>query len=149
MTLQSLIATGEMRAHAVDVESIGKLLRAAHRNLLDAHPPALSNDVRFNGAWRCIRQCVRLGLWAAGYETTSDEPIAAHVGLASLRFTLSLPREDAQILDRLRRQGERADYEGDTISDLMLAECIAAATRLLGRTVTSLRDQGIAASAGE
>lgn len=141
MTLRNLLAIGKLHAHAPDVATMRKLLQAAHRNLLDAHVSQISADSRFDAAYKCILQCAMLGLWAAGFRTATSQPGHHQTALQCLPLTMRLPMEDVIVLDALRRQRNLADYQGDPISDLTLAECIASATKLLGHTITWLQDQ--------
>ena len=146
MTLQNLLKIGALHPHAPDKAAMSKLLQSAHRSLGNAHVSATSPDGRFDAAYKCILQCAMLGLWSAGFRTATSQPGHHHTALQCLPMTLAWPMDEVIVLDALRRQRNLADYQGDPISDPTLAECIAAATRLLGHTITTLQDQGVVAS---
>lgn len=74
MTLDNLLAIHKLVRQAPDRGGIAKLLGAATRNLADAHVAGLSNDNRFDAAYKTILQCAMVALWAKGYRTSTSQP---------------------------------------------------------------------------
>ena len=74
MSLQNLLNIGRLHAHVADRDAVQKLLAAARRNLVDARATAISNDNRFDAAYKAIMQCAMVGLWASGYRTATSQP---------------------------------------------------------------------------
>ncbi|MBA5688994.1 hypothetical protein [Rugamonas apoptosis] len=71
MTLQNLLATQSLIAFSARREDIQRLLTAAERNLHDASITAISDENRFDAAYKCIMQCAMAALWANGYRTST------------------------------------------------------------------------------
>lgn len=55
-------------------DGVLRLLASAERNLADARLSKLSNDNRFDAAYKTIMQCAMVGLWANGYRTATSQP---------------------------------------------------------------------------
>lgn len=66
MTLENLLAIHRLQAFEPTPASVQRLLASAGRNLADARLPELSNDNRFDAAYKTIMQCAMIGLWANG-----------------------------------------------------------------------------------
>lgn len=54
--------------------------------------------------------------------------------IQALPLTIGIDKESVIVLDALRKQRNLSDYEGDSISDATLAECLSQATFLLDFT---------------
>ncbi len=54
---------------------------------------------------------------------------------------MGLPRDVIIVLDALRKQRNLNDYEGDPVSDAVVAECQAQANQLLAHTRQWLQSQ--------
>ena len=67
MTLENLLALHRLQAFEATPGGVLRLLAAAERNLADARLSGLSNDNRFDAAYKAIMQCAMIGLWAHGY----------------------------------------------------------------------------------
>ena len=139
MTLGNLLAIGRLQPHQADPVAIRRLLQTARRNLADARVVHVSADTRFDAAYRCIRQCADLGLWANGYRTPTSQPGHHQTALQCLTSTVGVPAEEVIVLDALRRQRNLGDYQGDPVTDAALDACIEAAARLLARTEAWLK----------
>lgn len=74
MTLDNLIGISLERAEA-DNTSIIRLLNAAERNIADAHIDAVSNENRFDAAYKAIMQLANAALLAKGYRTPVNQGI--------------------------------------------------------------------------
>lgn len=65
MTLKNLLGSS-LEAIEPDAANIQRLLEAAQRNLEDAQLAALSNENRFDAAYKAIMQLANLSLQAEG-----------------------------------------------------------------------------------
>jgi hypothetical protein len=139
MTLQNLLAIHRLQAHTTDPQAVGKLLASAAANLSDARVTAISVDVRFDAAYKCVMQCAMLGLWAHGYRTSSNQPGHHQTAIQCLTLTLGLPVARVIALDGLRKLRNLNDYAGDPVPAAALASCLAEATELLEFTERWLR----------
>lgn len=139
MTLDNLLAIRQLQAHNADPAALRKLLDAARRNLADAQVTQVSNDNRFDAAYKCVMQCAMLGLWANGYRTSTSQPGHHQTAIQCLGHTMGVSKDDIIVLDALRRQRNVTDYEGDPVSDATLAGCLEQAARLLAHTGQWLR----------
>lgn len=140
MTLQNLLGIKRLQAHAADPTAVRKLLESARRNLADARVVEISADNRFDAAYKCVMQCAMLGLWANGYRTSTSQPGHHQTAIQCLSLTMQVSKDDVIVLDALRRQRNVTDYEGDPISEAVLASCLEEAAKLLDHTERWLRD---------
>lgn len=134
MSLSSLVKTGQIKAHDASPEEISRLLVAAQRNLADARVPGVSDETRFDAAYKCIMQCASAALLASGYRASTNVPGHHKTMIATLRLTVGLPVETVRLLDALRRQRNVNDYTGDVIGTDVVGECVGAAETLLEQT---------------
>lgn len=134
MTLENLLAIHRLRAFEATPDGVLRLLASAGRNLADARLNELSNDNRFDAAYKTIMQCAMIGLWAKGFRTATSQPGHHQTALQSLPKTLGTPADTVIVLDALRKQRNLNDYEGDPVTDAALRECLAQATALLAHT---------------
>ncbi|MEO8121260.1 MAG: DNA-binding protein [Rhodoferax sp.] len=141
MTLVNLLAIQRLLAFSATPQGVQRLLAAAARNLADAHIPQLSPENRFDAAYKCILQCAMLGLWARGYRTSTSQPGHHQTALQALPLTMGLPNDIIIVLDALRKQRNLNDYEGDPVSDGVVAECLTQAQTLLAHTQRFLQTQ--------
>lgn len=74
MTLQNLLAIGSLSQFKPQREDIQRLLTAAERNLADASVAAISDENRFDAAYKCVMQCAMASLWANGDRTSTNKP---------------------------------------------------------------------------
>ncbi|ACO74509.1 DNA-binding protein [Laribacter hongkongensis] len=134
MTLDNLLAIHKLVRQAPDKGGINKLLYAAARNLTDAGVTALSNDNRFDAAYKTILQCAMVALWANGYRTSTSQPGHHQTAIQTLPKTMGVAPATVIVLDALRKQRNVNDYEGDPVSDAALATCLDEAAKLLALT---------------
>lgn len=139
MTLENLLAIHRLQAFEATPGGVLRLLASAERNLADARLSALSNDNRFDAAYKTIMQCAMIGLWASGYRTATSQPGHHQTALQSLPKTLGTAADTVIILDALRKQRNLNDYEGDPVTDAAVCECITQAEALLADTRQWLR----------
>ena len=108
MTLQNLLAIQSLIAFSTQREDIQRLLVAAERNLQDAGATAISDENRFDVAYKCIMQCAMAALWANGYRTSTSKPGHHQVAIQTLSLTIGL---DAYHCDRPRQVAQAAQHQ--------------------------------------
>ena len=129
MTLDNLLGTSLERIEA-DPLTIQRLLEAAQRNIRDAKIEAISNENRFDAAYKAIMQMANAALQANGYRTLSSKPGHHQTMIQTLPKTMGLDTEIMIVLDALRKQRNVADYSGDLVADTAVTECIDRARQL-------------------
>ena len=129
MTLDNLL--GKSLEHIEPDELIIKrLLEAAQRNIQDAKLQALSNENRFDAAYKAIMQMANAALQASGYRTLTSSTGHHQTMIQSLPKTVDLDRETMIVLDTLRKQRNLSDYSGDPITESAVSECLRQAEML-------------------
>lgn len=131
MTLQNLLAIRRLMRFQAGRGDIQRLLSAAERNLADAKVPAVSDENRFDAAYKCIMQCASCALWVHGYRTATSQPGHHQTAIQTLPLTLGLDSRTMILLDSLRKQRNVSDYDGGPVSPAVLAEGLAQAEALL------------------
>ncbi|MCD2514839.1 DNA-binding protein [Massilia sp. G4R7] len=133
MTLQNLLAIQSLIEFNAQREDIQRLLAAAERNLQDASVTAISDENRFDAAYKCIMQCAMVALWANGYRPSTSKPGHHQTAIQSLALTIALDSRTVILLDKLRRQRNLNDYDGDPIAPSVVEESQRQAQALLRR----------------
>ncbi len=131
MTLQNLLAIHSLVEFTAQREDIQRLLVAAERNLHDAAVTAISDENRFDAAYKCVMQCAMASLMANGYRTSTSKPGHHQTAIQALRLTVGLDAKTVIILDGLRKQRNINDYDGDPVSPTAVEECRKQAQALL------------------
>lgn len=131
MTLQNLLEIQSLVEFSARREDIQRLLAAAERNLGDAAVTAISDENRFDAAYKCIIQCAMASLMANGYRTSTSKPGHHQTAIQALSLTVGLDARTIVILNSLRKQRNVNDYDGDPISPTMVEECRQQAEALL------------------
>ena len=131
MSLDNLLKIKQLQLHNPSKEALLRLLDAAKRNIADAHIEVVSDENRFDAAYKSIMQCAMLGLWLNGYRTSTSQPGHHQTAIQTLPTTIGLSQTTVIILDGLRKQRNVSDYEGDPISDQAVTECIKQAELLI------------------
>lgn len=139
MSLENLLRIGKLKAHAADEIEITRLLQSAERALGDAARPVLSSDSRFKLAYGAVLQAALAAMLAKGYRPPTSEPGHHQLLIQALTLTLGLPRERVQVLDAYRKVRNRSDYHGDDVSDVVAAECVEDALRLVADVRAGVR----------
>lgn len=134
MTLQNLLKIGRLKPHAPTAQEIQRLLAAANRNLADAQAEIISDETRFDAAYKSIMQLALVAMMASGYRPSTNEPGHHQTMIQSLPLTLGIPNSDWVVLDALRRKRNVNDYEGNPIEPAAVAECIAQAKTMRDKT---------------
>ena len=117
----SNVALQRLQQVTPDKAAIARLLAAASRNLADAQLQALSADNRFDAAYKCLLQCAMVGLLANGYRTSTSQPGHHQTALQALPKSMGIEPERLVLLDTLRRKRNLSDYDGEPVSEAMLA----------------------------
>ena len=117
---------------------VRRLVDAAHASLQDAQLNSLSNESRFDLAYKAVMQLANAALQAKGYRVLTSKPGHHQLMLQALTLTIGLENSTLILLDQLRKQRNAIDYSGDIVSDALTAEVIAQACALLDRVVTFL-----------
>lgn len=139
MTLENLLAIHRLQAFEATANGVLRLLASAERNLIDARLTELSNDNRFDAAYKTIMQCAMIGLWAKGFRTATSQPGHHQTALQTLPKTLGVAADTVIVLDALRKQRNLNDYEGDPVTDAAVREGLTQAEALLDHTRQCLK----------
>jgi hypothetical protein len=139
MTLDNLIGKSLEKIEP-DPVAIQRLFDAAKRNIVDAELTELSNENRFDVAYKAIMQLANAALHASGFRTLTSKPGHHQTMIQSLVKTVGLETDRMIVLDALRKQRNIADYSGDLVEDAAVAECILQAKQLLALTQSWLKN---------
>ena len=131
MSLDNLAKIGRLKLHVAAREEIERLPPAAERNLRDANALGISDETRFDAAYKAVMQCALAGLALAGYRPATDQPGHHQTMVQSLPLTLGVDRETMVALDALRKKRNINDYTGDLMDPESLRQCILEAESLL------------------
>lgn len=131
MTLDNLVGISLERV-STDLPTVTRLIAAAKRNIADSHIEAVSNENRFDAAYKAIMQLANAALQAKGYRTLTSKPGHHQTMLQLLSKTVGLDSETVMVLDALRKQRNVADYSGDEVPESAMLECIEQAESLAG-----------------
>jgi hypothetical protein len=131
MTLENLLRTGQLKAHAADERELQRLLDSAQLALQDAAVADLSSDSRLNLAYRAMMQAALVGVLANGYRPSTSEPGHHQLLLQALPKTIGLASERVLVLEAFRKARIQNDYRGVPVSEATARECAEEARRLL------------------
>lgn len=134
MTLQNLLKIGRLKPHVPTAQEIQRLLAAAERNIADAEATNISDETRFDAAYKAIMQLALVAMMASGYRPSTNEPGHHQTMIQSLPLTLGIPNADWVVLDALRRKRNVNDYEGTPIEPTAVDECITQAKTMRAKT---------------
>jgi hypothetical protein len=141
VTLANLLKIGRLKSHEPNGAEIRRLLAAAARNLVDARVEAVSDETRFDAAYKTIMQLALAAMLASGYRPSTSEPGHHQTLIQSLPLTIGLASDAWVVIDALRRKRNASDYLGDPVATTALAECVAQAEQLHAAVDTWLREQ--------
>lgn len=111
-----------------------RLLAAASRNLADSGVAGVSDETRFDAAYKAIMQCAMVGLMGNGYRPSTTTPGHHQTMIQTLGLTMGVGREVWIVLDSLRKKRNLNDYSGDLIEPAAVRSCIGHAQTLLTHT---------------
>jgi hypothetical protein len=134
MSLDNLVRTHQLAPHVPRPIEVQQLLAAAKRNLADAGSQEISDETRFDCAYKSIMQCASIGLLANGYRPATSTPGHHQTMIQALPLTLGVERGTWVVLDALRRKRNVNDYSGDLLEPEAVLECIERAKVLLAHT---------------
>lgn len=129
MTLENLLGRS-LECIPKDAANVERLLDAARRSLVDARLPGISNEGRFDMAYKSVMQASNAVLQANGYRTLTSKPGHHQMMIQTLPMTIGLEPQRMIILDGLRKQRNLSDYSGDPVSESMANEAVSHAERL-------------------
>ena len=141
MSLENLSRIGQLHPHQATAAEVQRLLGAIDRNLADAAVESISDEARFDLAYKAVMQCALLGLHACGFRPSTSQPGHHQTAIQSLELTLGVPSGECRVLDTLRRRRNANDYSGDVVTPEMVVECRKQAAGLLRRLNAFLRDK--------
>lgn len=99
MTLQNLLRIGKLKDHAPTAAEVLRLLTAVERNLADVGVAGVSDETRFDAAYKAVMQCALAAMMASGYRPSTSEP-GHHVTLIqSLPLSLGVDNATWVVLD--------------------------------------------------
>lgn len=131
MTLENLLSAGQLKEHSTSVEEVRQLLVSVRRNLADAQVTAVSDETRFDAAYKGIMQLAMLALLVNGYRPSSSSGGHHMIMIQSLPKTIDLPKETMIVLDALRRKRNAADYMGSYVDRAAVDAAITEGEALL------------------
>jgi len=121
---------GKIKDHAPTAVEVQRLLAAIDRNLADAGVELISDESRFDVAYKAVMQGALVAMLAAGYRPATNEPGHHQTMLQSLPLTLGVSNDAWVVLDALRRQRNANDYTGAPMTPEIVAECMSQAKAL-------------------
>ncbi|MGH8657770.1 MAG: DNA-binding protein [Gammaproteobacteria bacterium] len=104
MTLQNLLRIGRLKPHSPAPQEIQRLLAAAERHLTDARVAAVSDETRFDAAYKAIMQSALIAMMARGFRPATNEPGHHQTLIQSLPLTLGVSNDVWVVIDALRRE---------------------------------------------
>jgi len=131
MTLQNLLKIGRLKEHDATAAEVQRLLAAAERNPADAQVTEVSDETRFDAAYRAVMQCALAAMMASGFRPSTSEPGHHQTLIQSLSLPLGVANEVWVVLDALRRKRNASDDTGDVVQPGMVSEATAQAASLL------------------
>lgn len=129
MTLENLVGRS-LEAIEPDASMVQKLLQASEACLNDALIKELSNENRFDIAYKSVMQLANVALLANGFRTLTSKPGHHQTMIQTLPTSVGLETGKMIELDALRKKRNVTDYSGDLVSDKEVEACIALAKEL-------------------
>lgn len=129
--LLNLQRIGQLDAVPFSAELLAKMLAAANSRLQDARRTDNSPETRFDCAYTAIRAVADAALLKQGFRTSTSKPGHHQTTLQCLVHTLGVEPSTVRVLDGLRKQRNLTDYDGETITQAVLHECLARAEELI------------------
>lgn len=131
MTLDNLLQTGQLKEHQVSIEEVRQLRSAVRRNLADAQVTQISDETRFDAAYKGIMQLAMLALLVNGFRPSSSSGGHHMTMIQSLTKSIGLSKEKMVLLDALRRKRNASDYLGSYIDHSSIETAIDEGNALL------------------
>lgn len=89
--LRAALKIGRLKEHEPTPAEMQRLLAAAERNLADSPVADVSDETRFDAAYRAVMQCALAAMMASGYRPSTSEPGHHQTLIQSLPLTLGAP----------------------------------------------------------
>ena len=140
--LENLARIGQLDKVPFSSELMARMLATARSRLIDAQRSENSAETRFDCAYTAIRAIADAALLAHGYRTSTSKPGHHQTTIQCLSHTLGVSVGVVRVLDALRKQRNLSDYDGESITDQALVECIEQALRLQELAVRRFGGQG-------
>ena len=140
--LENLARIGQLDKVPFSSDLMARMLATARSRLIDAHRSENSAETRFDCAYTAIRAIADAALLAHGYRTSTSKPGHHQTTIQCLSHTLGVSVGVVRVLDALRKQRNLSDYDGESITDQALVECIEQALRLQELAVRRFGGQG-------
>ena len=140
--LENLARIGQLDKVPFSSELMARMLATARSRLIDAQRSDNSAETRFDCAYTAIRAIADAALLAHGYRTSTSKPGHDQTTIQCLSHTLGVSVGVVRVLDALRKQRNLSDYDGESITDQALVECIEQALRLQELAVRRFGGQG-------
>ena len=140
--LENLARIGQLDKVPFSSELMARMLATARSRLIDAQRSENSAETRFDCAYTAIRAIADAALLAHGYRTSASKPGHHQTTIQCLSHTLGVSVGVVRVLDALRKQRNLSDYDGESITDQALVECIEQALRLQELAVRRFGGQG-------
>ena len=137
--LNNLARIGMLDKVPFSAALLQKMLATAHTRLQDAQRTDNSTETRFDCAYTAIRAVADAALHAHGWRTPTSRPGHHQTTTQCLVHTLEVPPATVRILDALRKQRNLSDYEGESVTEQTLQECLQQAAALIGLAEQKLR----------
>jgi hypothetical protein len=141
MTLQNLLRIGKLKEHPPTAAEVQRLLAAIDRNLVDAAVNSISDETRFDAAYKAVMQSALVAMMAAGYRPATSEPGHHQTMIQTLPLTLGVANDVWVVLDALRKQRNANDYTGQPITPSVVNECLMQAKALRKLLLARLSSQ--------
>jgi hypothetical protein len=129
--LLNLQRIGQLEAVPFSAELMEKMLATAANRLQDARRAENSLETRFDCAYTAIHALADAALLKHGFRTSTSKPGHHQTTLQCLVHTLGVAPSTVRVLDGLRKQRNLSDYDGETITQSALQECLNQAEVLL------------------
>ena len=140
--LENLARIGQLDKVPFSSDLMARMLATARSRLIDAQRSDNSAETRFDCAYTAIRAIADAALLAHGYRTSTSKPGHHQTTIQCLTHTLGVSVGVVRVLDALRKQRNLSDYDGESITDQALEECIEQALRLQELAVRRFGGQG-------
>ena len=140
--LENLARIGQLDKVPFSSDLMARMLATARSRLIDAQRSDNSAETRFDCAYTAIRAIADAALLAHGYRTSTSKPGHHRTTIQCLSHTLGVSVGVVRVLDALRKQRNLSDYDGESITDQALVECIEQALRLQELAVRRFGGQG-------
>lgn len=140
INLQNLVKIGQLDPVPWSADLVKRMLATARQRLRDADFTQNSHETRFDCAYTTIRVVADIGLHLNGFRTSRSKPGHHQTAVQCLAHTLGVDAATVRVLDGLRKQRNLADYDGESVADAALQECLNQARAMLIQIESVMRE---------